>query len=194
LGFSIYKNSSTSPFVNYQLSLSYLKKAAQYEHPEAIYSLGRIHELGLLDQPQDQWKAYQYYAEASDLQYPVAMLNLAKQYQAGIPGHLSSQNDLAFKWCKRAADLGYDQAEYTLGWVHIYNFKRQSFLICHCPFRKYYEQGIGVTKDVQFAFEYFGKAASSNHRLASEKLNRHLGHLEKQTQHIKNVTEKKKKK
>jgi TPR repeat protein len=39
-------------------------------------------------------------------------------------------------------------------------------------YRKYYEDGIGVTPNFPLALEYFGKAASKGYQPAAEKLNR----------------------
>ncbi|KAI8889828.1 HCP-like protein [Backusella circina FSU 941] len=139
---------------NHGLALHYLKKSAHYGYPDALYFMGQVHEVGLLGQLQDSWQAYQYYVRASEVNHAGAMLDLAIIYTRGIPGFLSAQNDIAFKWCKKSADLGFDQAEYTLG--------------------KYYEEGVGVTPDINLAYEYYGKAASKDYPLAQEKLNRHL--------------------
>jgi TPR repeat protein len=100
---------------NHGLALHYLKKSAHYGYPDALYFMGQVHEMGLLGQLQDSWQAYQYYIRASEVNHAGAMLDLAIIYTRGIPGFLSAQNDIAFKWCKKSADLGFDQAEYTLG-------------------------------------------------------------------------------
>ncbi|KAI8336061.1 hypothetical protein EDC96DRAFT_450547 [Choanephora cucurbitarum] len=100
---------------DYRYALKYMKKSAQFGYPDAIYYMGQISESGKLGQLCDVWQAYQYYSRAADLKHPGAMLDLSRLYCQGIPGLLAAQNDIAFKWCKRSADLGFDQAEFVLG-------------------------------------------------------------------------------
>ncbi|GAA5805837.1 hypothetical protein HPULCUR_011363 [Helicostylum pulchrum] len=140
--------------INYSLALKYLKKSAHHGYPDAIYFMGQVSEKGILGQLCDSWQAYQNYMKAAEVNHAGAMLDLSRIYSHGIPGLLAAQKDIAFKWCRRSADLGFDQAEYVLG--------------------KYYEDGIGVTPDFPLALEYFGKAASKGYQPAAEKLNRPL--------------------
>ncbi|CEP18499.1 hypothetical protein [Parasitella parasitica] len=142
----------TKEKANNSLALEYLKKSAYYGYPDAIYFMGQVSEKGMLGQLPDAWLAYQHYVRAADVDHAGAMLDLSRIYCQGISGLLAIQKDIAFKWCKRSADLGFDQAEYVLG--------------------KYYEDGIGVTPDFPRALEYFGKAAAKGYPLAAEKLNR----------------------
>ncbi|KAK4516335.1 glycoside hydrolase 3 protein [Mucor velutinosus] len=143
---------NTKEKVNYSLALKYLKKSAHHGYPDAIYFMGQVSETGMLGQLQDSWQAYQHYMKAAEVNHAGAMLDLSRIYSQGISGLLAIQKDTAFKWCKRSADLGFDQAEYVLG--------------------KYYEDGIGVAPDFPRALEYFGKAASKGYQPAAEKLNR----------------------
>ncbi|CAO0791304.1 unnamed protein product [Mucor circinelloides] len=143
---------NTKEKVNYSLALKYLKKSAHHGYPDAIYFMGQVSETGMLGQLQDSWQAYQHYMKAAEVNHAGAMLDLSRIYCQGISGLLAIQKDIAFKWCKRSADLGFDQAEYVLG--------------------KYYEDGIGVAPDFPRALEYFGKAASKGYQPAAEKLNR----------------------
>ncbi|GAN00998.1 hypothetical protein MAM1_0004d00427 [Mucor ambiguus] len=143
---------NTKERVNYSLALKYLKKSAHHGYPDAIYFMGQVSETGMLGQLQDSWQAYQHYMKAAEVNHAGAMLDLSRIYSQGISGLLAIQKDMAFKWCKRSADLGFDQAEYVLG--------------------KYYEDGIGVAPDFPRALEYFGKAASKGYQPAAEKLNR----------------------
>ncbi|KAI7908092.1 uncharacterized protein BX663DRAFT_426006 [Cokeromyces recurvatus] len=101
--------------VNYPLALTYLKKSCQKGYPDALYFMGQILETGKLGQLSDSWQAYQYYVKAADADHVGAMLDLSRIYSQGIPGLLAAQKEIAFKWCSKAADLGFDQAEYVLG-------------------------------------------------------------------------------
>ena len=101
--------------VNYSLALKYLKKSAHHGYADAIYFMGQVAETGMLGQLCDSWQAYQQYMKAADINHAGAMLDLSRIYSQGISGLLAAQNDMAFKWCKRAADLGFHQAEYVLG-------------------------------------------------------------------------------
>ncbi|KAI7893513.1 uncharacterized protein EV154DRAFT_416719 [Mucor mucedo] len=101
--------------VNYSLALKYLKKSAERGYPDAIYFMGQVSETGMLGQLCDSWQAYQHYMKAAEVKHAGAMLDLSRIYSQGISGLLAAQKDMAFKWCKRSADLGFDQAEYVLG-------------------------------------------------------------------------------
>ncbi|KAI9361293.1 hypothetical protein BD770DRAFT_317361 [Pilaira anomala] len=101
--------------VNYSLALKYLKKSAHHGYADAIYFMGQVSERGMLGQLCDSWQAYQNYMKAAEVNHAGAMLDLSRLYSQGIPGLLAAQKDIAFKWCKRSADLGFDQAEYVLG-------------------------------------------------------------------------------
>jgi len=106
---------NTKEKVNYSLALKYLKKSAHHGYPDAIYFMGQVSETGMLGQLQDSWQAYQHYMKAAEVNHAGAMLDLSRIYCQGISGLLAIQKDIAFKWCKRSADLGFDQAEYVLG-------------------------------------------------------------------------------
>ncbi|CEI92652.1 hypothetical protein RMCBS344292_06906 [Rhizopus microsporus] len=137
---------------NYSQALEYIKKSANYGYPDAVYLMGQISEIGMLGQQSDAWTAYQHYLKAAEANHTGAMLDLSRMYLEGIPGLLASQKTIAFKWCKRSAELGFAQAEYVLG--------------------KYYEDGIGISPDYPRALEYFGRAASKGYHLAAKKLNK----------------------
>ncbi|KAI8642029.1 hypothetical protein BD408DRAFT_417227 [Parasitella parasitica] len=146
------KTPNAQETANNSLALEYLKKSAHHGYPDAIYFMGQVSEKGMLGQLHDAWQAYQHYMRAAEVDHAGAMLDLSRIYCQGISGLLAIQKDIAFKWCRRSADLGFDQAEYVLG--------------------KYYEDGIGVAPDFPRALEYFGRAAAKGYPLAAEKLNR----------------------
>ncbi|KAI8971060.1 hypothetical protein BDB01DRAFT_812595 [Pilobolus umbonatus] len=101
--------------VNFKSAMECLHKSALYGYPDALYFLGHIFETGLLDQPIDIWKSYTYYTKAAEKNHAGAMLDLSRMYSEGLPGLIAPQKDMAFKWCKRSADYGFEQAEYVLG-------------------------------------------------------------------------------
>ncbi|KAI8967816.1 hypothetical protein BDF20DRAFT_788837, partial [Mycotypha africana] len=101
--------------LNNKLALNYLRKSADFGYADAIYFMGQVYETGMLGQLCDVWQAFQFYTKAADVDHAGAMLDLSRIYCQGIPSLLAAQHELAFKWCKRSADLGFDQAEYVLG-------------------------------------------------------------------------------
>lgn len=94
-----------------------LKKSAQCGYVEAIYRMGQVFTHGLLGQPQDPWQGYQHFVKAAEEKHKGAMLELAQVFERGIPDHLEAQPTQAFRWCKKAADTGYTEAEYVLGYI-----------------------------------------------------------------------------
>lgn len=100
---------------NESVALKYLKKSAHFGNVDAIYFMGQAFEKGMLGQTVDLWQAYQYYMKAAEMNHPEAMFALSQTYFRGISGLLVPQKDFAFRWCKRSADIGLDEAEYMLG-------------------------------------------------------------------------------
>ncbi|ORX59406.1 HCP-like protein [Hesseltinella vesiculosa] len=137
---------------NVTMAMHYLWKAQRSGWTQAYHQLGRVYELGLLDQPKDLALAFENYSKAAEDGHDQAMLALAHFYVTGLPIlSIPVHPGLAFKWCERSANKGLASAEYTLG--------------------TYYEDGIGVEADYARALEYFGKAASKGYRPAAERLN-----------------------
>ena len=95
-------------------AMRYLKQAIQFDLVEAVCRMGQVHTYGLLNQPSDPWRGYQYFLKAAEEGYDLAMLELAKVYAKGIQGYLAQQPDTAFRWCQRSAERGLKEAEFTL--------------------------------------------------------------------------------
>ncbi|ORY95365.1 hypothetical protein BCR43DRAFT_505882 [Syncephalastrum racemosum] len=141
-----------SDTVDINEAMRYLKKAARLNYMDALHRIGLVHKYGLLQQPHDPWQGYQCFVKAAEEGHAGAMLELAKVHAEGITGYLMPQPDTALRWCQRAAERGYSEAEYLLG--------------------VFYEEGRGLpAADYPRALQWFGKAASKGHRDAAQKLN-----------------------
>lgn len=68
----------------------------------------------------------------------LAEFQLGRVYMYGLSG-IQADKDQAFSWMKRAAQGGLAGAQHNLGYM--------------------YQEGVGVTKDVQMAWIWYGKAA-----------------------------------
>lgn len=115
----------------------YLEHAAQLGHPEAMTRIGYIYEHGLYGTPVHLAKSFGYYDVAScQHNEPLAMLGLSRLYNRGchgpgdtvqeqerlvrdVSGWLAAtarNEDAAFSWCQKAANLGLDEAMFLLGY------------------------------------------------------------------------------
>ncbi|KAI8342067.1 hypothetical protein BC941DRAFT_346159 [Chlamydoabsidia padenii] len=99
---------------NVGMAMHYLLKAHHSGLVGAYYQLGKVYELGLLDQPQDLPCAFEHYSKAAEQGHELAMLALARFYLQGVPG-IPANLELAFKWCQRSASHGLAEAEFVLG-------------------------------------------------------------------------------
>ena len=96
-------------------AVKYYKKASDLGMPTATFRLGNIYEGGHLGTEIDVWKAYKLYVKAAELNHEGAMLELSRLYKDGIPDYLGAHPDMAYKWCKKAAENGNEIAAYTMG-------------------------------------------------------------------------------
>lgn len=99
---------------NVAMAMHYLVKAQRSGLVGATYQLGKVYELGALDQPQDLAGAFAYYSHAAEHGHGLAMLAMARFYLQGgtvVPGNPVA----AFKWCQRSASQGLAEAEFMLG-------------------------------------------------------------------------------
>lgn len=136
------------PDPNYSQEL-YLK-AAQFGYSPSQYKLGLSYEYGLLNLPIDSRRSIAWYSKAAEQGDPEAELALSGWYLTGAENVLAQSDKEAFLWARKAANKGLAKAEYAVGY--------------------YYENGIGVKKDLEEAKRSYLSAASQNNKRALVRL------------------------
>ncbi|ORY94230.1 hypothetical protein BCR43DRAFT_477807 [Syncephalastrum racemosum] len=155
------------------VGVRYFAQAAHWGYLPALVRCGHIFEHGLEGEPMDLARSFGYYDQAARVHNdPQAMLGLSRLYNRGCHGpaddsdasqreqrdvsgwliHMERNEDGAFAWCRRAADLGHVEAIFLLGW--------------------YYETGVGVLRDYAQARTCYRRAAVKGHAGAKERLSK----------------------
>ncbi|KAL4786614.1 hypothetical protein BJX76DRAFT_365393 [Aspergillus varians] len=127
-------------------------KSADLGHVEACYRLGDAYEHGKLNCPKDPALSIHFYTNAAQGGHPLAMMALCAWYLVGAEPVLEKDEDEAYEWAKRAAELGPAKAQYAVGY--------------------FTEMGIGCRRDPLQANVWYVKAADQGdsramHRLAA---------------------------
>ena len=81
-------------------------QSAELGHPEANLVLGKAYEHGLMMCPKDAALSIHFYTGAARGGLPEAMMALCAWYLFGAEPILEKNENEAFEWAKRAADLG----------------------------------------------------------------------------------------
>ena len=81
-------------------------QSADLGHSEANLVMGKAYEYGLLKCPKDAALSIHFYNGAAQAGLPEAMMALCAWYLFGAEPILSKDENEAYEWAKRAADLG----------------------------------------------------------------------------------------
>ncbi|KAF9766150.1 hypothetical protein IL306_001472 [Fusarium sp. DS 682] len=125
-------------------------QAAELGHPEANYRLGDAYEHGLLNCPRDPALSVHFYTGAAERGHAGAMMGLCAWYMVGAPPILEKDEEEAYEWARRSADLGFVKAQYAVGY--------------------FTEMGIGCRRDVLEANVWYVKAADAGEERAKQRL------------------------
>ncbi|KAF9894616.1 hypothetical protein FE257_006504 [Aspergillus nanangensis] len=127
-------------------------KSADLGHVEASYRLGDAYEHGTLNCPRDPALSIHFYTGAAQGGHALAMMALCAWYLVGAEPVMEKDENEAYEWAKRAAELGLSKAEYAVGY--------------------FTEMGIGCRRDPLEANVWYVKAADqgddrAKHRIAA---------------------------
>lgn len=168
-----------------QEAFSRLSKLAQEKGDwRAQVSMGILYEEGTFV-GQDERRALEYYLMAAQNGSTGAMNNIGNFYLHGKG--VAKDYDKAFSWYQKAAELsGNAAAQCSLGMCYQYGYgteinyekarcfyelsAKQGLGLAHYRMGLLYEQGLGVTKDIRMAKQYFGEALHLGCREAALKL------------------------
>ena len=161
---NMYRNAIGVPR-DYEQALIWLNKAAEQNHPDALFILGNIHEQGVNGAEKNLKKAAEYYRRAAENGNLTSMLRLASMYEKGdvISQDLHEAAILRYKrakidgdayWLRDMAKKGDAESLAMLRKLadEDNNDNAQLFL------GRMYHYGEGVSKDFHEAFTWYRRA------------------------------------
>lgn len=81
-------------------------QAADLGHPEANFRMGDAYEHGKLSCPRDPGLSVHFYTGAAERGHAAAMMGLCAWYMVGAPPILEKDEEEAYEWARRSAELG----------------------------------------------------------------------------------------
>ncbi|KAF1992114.1 HCP-like protein [Aulographum hederae CBS 113979] len=125
-------------------------RAAELGHADANLRMGEAYEKGLLACPRDAALSVHYYNGAAEKGLAKGMMGLCAWYLVGAAPVLEQDLSEAYEWAMRAAQLGYTQGIYSVGW--------------------FTEMGIGTRRDPLEANVWYVRAAEMGDDRATRRL------------------------
>ncbi|GJN72934.1 chitin synthase activator [Purpureocillium lilacinum] len=137
-------------FQDHSYAAELFTQAADLGHPEANYRMGDAYEHGLLSCPRDPALSVHFYTGAAERGHAAAMMGLCAWYMVGAAPILEKDEEEAYEWARRSAELGYVKAQYAVGY--------------------FTESGIGCRRDILEANVWYVKAADAGDERAKQRL------------------------
>ncbi|KAI1190940.1 HCP-like protein [Nemania serpens] len=125
-------------------------QAAELGHPEAGFRMGDAYEHGKLGCPRDPALSVHFYTGAAERGHAAAMMGLCAWYLVGADPILEKDEEEAYEWARRSADLDFVKAQYAVGY--------------------FTEMGIGCRRDILEANVWYVKAADAGDERAKQRL------------------------
>lgn len=137
-------------FLDESYAAELFTQAADLGHPEANYRMGDAYEHGKLSCPRDPALSVHFYTGAAERGHSAAMMGLCAWYMCGAEPILEKDEEEAYEWARRSAELGYVKAQYAVGY--------------------FTEMGIGCRRDILEANVWYVKAADAGDERAKQRL------------------------
>ncbi|KAK0729380.1 hypothetical protein B0T21DRAFT_413451 [Apiosordaria backusii] len=137
-------------FLDESYAAELFTQAADLGHPEANYRMGDAYEHGKLSCPRDPALSVHFYTGAAERGHAAAMMGLCAWYMVGAEPVLEKDEEEAYEWARRSAELGYVKAQYAVGY--------------------FTEMGIGCRRDILEANVWYVKAADAGDERAKVRL------------------------
>lgn len=155
---------------------------------QELYELGICYENGEKGKKHDDWRAAKYYQLAADLGHAGAQFNLGWLYYNKIGVIEDNSHKMrALELFKKAANSGYDEAEYFFSWLHedCYKWGMSQKAVIHMFHRDaknghnyakrqlgfMYYTGTGVNKNIKKAAEFGHTTAQYELKIISDTMN-----------------------
>ncbi|AEO65845.1 9451739a-ae47-4e97-a701-7564c094cdff [Thermothielavioides terrestris] len=137
-------------FLDESYAAELFTQAADLGHPEANFRMGDAYEHGKLNCPRDPALSVHFYTGAAERGHAAAMMGLCAWYMVGAEPILEKDEEEAYEWARRSAELGYVKAQYAVGY--------------------FTEMGIGCRRDILEANVWYVKAADAGDERAKQRL------------------------
>ncbi|KAK4130444.1 HCP-like protein [Trichocladium antarcticum] len=137
-------------FMDESYAAELFTQAAELGHPDANFRMGDAYEHGKLNCPRDPALSVHFYTGAAERGHAAAMMGLCAWYMVGAEPVLEKDEDEAYEWARRSAELGYVKAQYAVGY--------------------FTEMGIGCRRDILEANVWYVKAADAGDERAKQRL------------------------
>lgn len=95
-------------------------QAADLGHPEANFRLGDAYEHGRLGCPRDPALSVHFYTGAAERGHAAGMMGLCAWYMVGAPPILEKDEEEAYEWAHRSAELGKSEILCSGSFVKLY--------------------------------------------------------------------------
>jgi Sel1 repeat len=168
---------------DYAAAVTWYRRAADQGHPDALFYLACMHDLGK-GVPIDSAAAANWLSKAADQGQTDAQFNLGAMYEEGIG--VTQDCQAAVTWYRKAAEQGHAKAQNNLGTMFVKaQGVPQDYDSAADWFRKaaaqgdvegqfnlglMYENGTGVPQDQHAAMTWYRAAAAQGHTAAEGRL------------------------
>ncbi|KAK3695282.1 hypothetical protein B0T22DRAFT_438293 [Podospora appendiculata] len=125
-------------------------QAADLGNADANFRMGDAYEHGKLNCPRDPALSVHFYTGAAEKGHAGAMMGLCAWYMVGAEPILEKDEEEAYEWARRSAELGNVKAQYACGY--------------------FTEMGIGCRRDILEANVWYVKAADAGDERAKQRL------------------------
>lgn len=151
-------------------------QAADLGHPEANYRMGDAYEHGRLSCPRDPALSVHFYTGAAERGHSAAMMGLCAWYMVGAPPILEKDEEEAYEWARRSAELGKNtniqltklRAISTVSGANHEFFL--GFVKAQYAVGYFTEMGIGCRRDILEANVWYVKAADAGDERAKQRI------------------------
>ena len=157
-------------------------QAADLGHPDANYRMGDAYEHGRLNCPRDPALSVHFYTGAAERGHSAAMMGLCAWYMVGAEPILEKDEEEAYEWARRSAELGnYPPPPHI---TNSHGKRQQPFLSADVKrltldlgyvkaeyaVGYFTEMGIGCRRDILEANVWYVKAADAGDERAKQRL------------------------
>lgn len=146
-------------------------QAADLGHPEASFRMGDAYEHGKLNCPRDPALSVHFYTGAAERGHAGAMMGLCAWYMVGAEPILEKDEEEAYEWSRRSAELGKSQSYPVILKRDETDNNPTGYVKAQYAVGYFTEMGIGCRRDILEANVWYVKAADAGDDRAKQRLN-----------------------
>jgi len=144
-------------------------QAAELGHPEANFRMGEAYEHGKLGCPRDPALSVHFYTGAAEKGHAGAMMGLCAWYMVGAEPILEKDEEEAYEWARRSAELGELVPSRPSSLKPILTLSK-GFVKAQYAVGYFTEMGIGCRRDILEANVWYVKAADAGDDRAKQRI------------------------